>query len=470
MATTRIISMHINKGKTVAQCLTDRTDYAKNPDKTAEGELVSAYECDPATVDAEFLLAKRQYRTLTGREQKNDVIAYQVRQSFRPGEITPELANQIGYELAMKFTKGRHAFIVATHIDKAHIHNHVIWNSTALDCTRKFRDFLGSGRAVRTISDRLCLEHSLSIIENPKLGNSSYGKWLGDKKKPSYQDRLRLAIDAALAEKPADYDAFVQVLQAAGYEYKGGKQPGFRTAGQEKFTRLRALKDGYSELEIRAVLAGEKAHTPKKKAPVKREPQRVNLLVDIQAKLQAGKGAGYERWAKVFNLKQMAQTINYLTENGLLEYAALEERAAVVTAHFNDLSGQIKSAEKRLGEIAVLRTHIVNYSKTREVYVAYRKAGYSKQFLAEHEADILLHKAAKKAFDELSIKKLPTIKALQTEYAELLAEKKKAYPEFVKVREKMKEVLTAKANVDRLLGKEMVQQEVAHEREQKSGR
>jgi hypothetical protein len=465
MATTRIISMHINKGKTVAQCLTDRTDYAKNPDKTAGGELVSAYECDPASVDAEFMLSKRQYRTITGREQKNDVIAYQVRQSFRPGEVTPELANRLGYELAMKLTKGRHAFIIATHIDKAHIHNHVIWNSTALDCTRKYRDFIGSARAVRRISDTLCVENGLSIVANPQHGNSSYNKWLGTNKKLSYQDRLRLAIDAVLAEKPVDFDAFIRALQAAGYEYKDGKQPGFRAVGQERFTRLRSLKDGYSEEEIRAVISGLKTHTPRRKPALTQAPPRVNLLVDIQAMLQAGKGAGYERWAKVFNLKQMAKTMNYLSENGLLEYSALEEKAGTVTARFNELSDQIKSAEKRLAEIAVLRTHIVNYSKTREVYVAYRKAGYSKKFLAEHESDILLHKAAKKAFDELGVKKLPTVKSLQTEYAEKLADKKKAYPSFVKAREEMKEVLTAKANYDRLLSMAQEERKRPHEQE-----
>lgn len=470
MATTRIISMHINKGKTIAQCLTDRTDYAKNPDKTDNGELVSAFECDPATVDAEFLLSKRQYRAITGREQKNDVIAYQVRQSFKPGEITPEAANKIGYELAEKLTKGRHAFIVATHIDKAHIHNHVIWNSTSLDCTRKFRDFLGSARAVRKISDRLCLEHGLSIVENPKRGSSSYGKWLGDNQRLSFQDRLRLAIDAALAKKPADYDAFVRALQEAGYEYKGGKLPSFRAAGQKHFTRLRSLKDGYSEAEIRAVIAGEKTHTPREKSPRRQPTRRVNLLIDIQAKLQAGKGRGYERWAKSFNLKQMAQTMNYLTENGLLEYAQLSQKAEAATARFNDLSGQIKSAEKRLAEIAVLRTQIINYAKTREIYVAYRKAGYSKKFLAEHESDILLHKAAKKAFDELGVKKLPTVKSLQAEYAELLTAKKKAYGEYVKARDEMKDVLTAKANVDRLLGKEKEQQEKTREQDEKQGR
>ena len=172
--------------------------------------------------------------------------------------------------------------------------------------------------------------------------------------------------------------------------------------------------------DLQAVLSGKKAHTPRKKVVAQAEPPKVNLLVDIQAKLQAGKGAGYARWAKVFNLKQMAQTMNYLSENNLLEYAVLEEKAAAATAHHNELSAQIKAAEKRMAEIAVLRTHIVNYAKTREVYVAYRKAGYSKKFREEHEEEILLHQAAKNAFNEMGVKKLPKVKELQTEYAKLL--------------------------------------------------
>ena len=152
---------------------------------------------------------------------------------------------------------------------------------------------------------------------------------------------------------------------------------------------------------------------------------KVNLLVDIQAKLQAGKGAGYARWAKVFNLKQMAQTVNFLTEHHLLDYTELEEKAVAATAHHNELSAQIKATEKRMAEIAVLRTHIVNYAKTRETYVAYRKAGYSRKFREEHEQEILLHQAAKNAFDEMGVKKLPKVKDLQSEYAKLLEEKKK---------------------------------------------
>ena len=427
MATTRIISMHVNQGKTIADCLTDRIDYSKNPDKTQGGELISAYQCDPKTADAEFLLSKRQYKTLTGREQQSDVIAYQVRQSFKPGEITPEEANRVGYEFAERFLKGRHAFFVATHTDKKHIHNHIIWNSTTLDCKHKFRDFLGSGRAVARLSDVICTEHRLSVIADPKRGVNHYGRWLGNKAKPSHRELLCGLIDAALLQKPDSFDTLLKLLAEAGCEVRRrGDTLSLRHPNRKGFIRLSSIEN-YTEGALRAVLAGEKEHTPRRKrAQVTRKKDA--LLIDIEAKLQAGKGMGYERWAKVFNVKQMAQTYNYLREHGLLDYEELEARASAATERYHTLSAQIKAAEGRMAEIAVLKTHIANYAKTRDVYAGYRKAGYSKKYLAEHEGDILLHKAAKKAFDELGVKKLPSVKSLQEEYAKLLPEKRRRMP------------------------------------------
>lgn len=453
MAATRFISMHIGRGKSVAESIRGRTDYAKNPDKTDGGRLVTSFGCNARIVDAEFLLAKRQYAAITGRQiRKHDVLAYQIRQSFKPGEVTPEEANKIGYELAIRFTKDKHAFIVATHIDKAHIHNHIIFNSTALDCSRKFRDFLGTGKAVRRLSDQICLEHGLSIIENPKRSGKSYNKWLGDKKPLFNQEKLRRAIDGVLLERPADFEAFLLKMEAAGYEIKRGKYPSFRVPGEKKFTRLRSLGKGYSEQEIREFIDGKTPFPSSRSVQVQSAPQRVNLLVDIQAKVRAGKGPGYEHWAKIFNLKQMAQTLNYLSENNLLEYRELEEKAARVSARFNELSARIKATESRMAEIGNLKKQIYNYSKTRAVYIAYRKAGYNKKFYAAHEGDLLLHKAAKQAFDSLNVEKLPTVKSLQSEYETLMEENRKIYSEYIAARKEMRELLMAKANVDRILG------------------
>lgn len=464
MATTRIMPLHTGKGRTIGQAISDIIDYVENPEKTDHGKLITSYRCDSRIADAEFLFAKKRYIQKTGRVRgEDDVIAYLSRQSFVPGKITPEEANRLGQELARRFTKGNNAFIVCTHIDKAHIHNHIIWNSVNLDCDRKFRNFWGSTRAVRRLNDTICIENGYSIVENPKHHGKSYNKWLGDQAKPSHRELLRVAIDNALSQKPADWDALLKLLQEAGYEIKPSKNPSFRCEGWGRSVRLDTLGENYSKDVLLSVIKGEKRHTPRKKKQIDQEPKRVNLLVDIQAKLQEGKGAGYARWARSFNLKQLAQTMNYLTDHGLLEYAALADKAAAATARHNELSAQIKAAEKRMAEIAVLRAHIINYSKTREVYVVYRKAGYSKKFLAEHEADILLHKAAKKAFDELGLKNIPTVKSLQAEYAQLLEEKKKAYGDFRQARDEMRELLTVKANVDRLLGTE--EQEAGQEKE-----
>ena len=402
--------MHRIKDKSILQCLGERIDYSKNKHKTAGEEYISSYACDVQTVAVEFALAKREYGILSGREQKNNVIAYQIRQSFRPGEVTPEEANQIGYELAMRFLKGKHAFIVCTHVDKSHIHSHIIFNSTTLDCKRKFKDFLGSGRAVGRLSDIICLEYGLSIIKNPKrYTHGTYDKWLGDKKKPSHRERLRGAIDDILAKQPDGFDAFLQLLNEIGYIVKRhGKNITFCHPDFKNSIRMNSLGEGYTEADICAVLSGERQHTPKKKRdPL--APQKDSLLIDIQQKMAEGKGTGYVNWAKKFNIKQMAQTVNYLREHGLMDYDVLKQKAADATGRYNRLSDEIKSAEKRMAEIAVLKTHIINYSKTRDVYAAYRKSGYSKKYLAEHESDILLHKAAKKAFDESGMTNLPTV-------------------------------------------------------------
>ena len=461
--------LHTGKGRTVGTAIEDIIDYVKNPEKTDLGKLITSWQCDSRTADAEFLLSKQQYIKKTGRVRgEDDVIAYHLRQSFRPGEITPDEANRLGCELARRFTKGNHAFIVCTHIDKAHIHNHIIWNSTALDETRKFRNFWGSTRAIRRLNDTICIQNGYSIVENPKAKGKSYDKWLGDQKKPSHRERICFAIDDALAKNPDSFDALLELLHQAGYEIKQGKVPSLRGSEQRNYIRMDTLGAGYSPDELRAIIAGTRTHTPRKRSVLyKPAKPSGSLLIDIQAKLQEGKGAGYAKWAKRFNLKQMSQTMIYLEENGLLDLDTLHEQAAAASATYHDLSWKIKNAEQRMTEIQILQQHIVNYSKTRNVYVGYRKAGYSKKYLAEHEADILLHKAAKNYFDDQGLEKLPTYQSLQKEYAELMTQKKSMYSDYKKAQEKMRELQTAKANVDRILNMEISESEKEKEAEQR---
>jgi hypothetical protein len=455
LAATRLIPMRKNKGKSIGACLHNHTSYIQNPDKTEQGELVSSYQCSLLTVDEEFLLTKRLYEQTTGRSQKSDVIAYQVRQSFKPGEVTPEEANRIGYEFAERFLKGKHAFIVATHTDRAHIHNHIIYNSTALDGTRKFKNFWLSSFAVQRLSDLICLEHQLSTIEYKPYRERQ--KRIVYPPKESNRDRLCSVIDSILAEKPKDYEDFLQRLEQQGYEVKRGKHTAVKGKGQKRFIRFRTLGAGYSEDEIKAVIAGEAEHRPHQKQPPKEQP--FHLLVDIQSKLSEGKSEGYARWAKRYNLKEMSKTLIFLQENKIGSIEEMQERVDAATARYHELGDSIKGSEKRLAEIAVLKAHIINYAKTREVYAAYRKAGYSKAFLEAHREEITLHKAAKTAFDEAGLQKLPKVKELDAEFAELLTKKKAAYPDYRKARNEMQELVRAQKNVERFFAEEKTVQE-----------
>lgn len=464
MAATRLITMHQNKGMSVAASIGERLKYAQNGEKTEDGEYISAYACDPKTADEEFLLSKEEYLRITGRKVKGDILAYQIRQSFKPGEVTPEEANAIGYETAMRFTKGKHAFIVATHTDKEHIHNHVIYNSTTLDCTRKFRDFFLVGMALQRLSDQICLEHGLSVIKprryDEREKRTDY-PWRKTKRSTVCED-----IDIALAKGPKDFEELLKFLAEAGYEIKTGANPSIKGKDQKRFIRFRSLGEGYTVADLEKIISGEMQQNPKTAKWKNKENKRrsFDLLVDIQKKLQEGKGAGYERWAKVFNLKQISQALLFLEENGVRDYETLAEKADILSKHFNELSERIKASEKRLSEIAELRKHIINYSKTRDVYVAYRKAGYSKKFYEAHREELTIHQAAKEAFSAFPQGKIPKVKELNEEYAMVLAEKRKAYQEYRQAKKDMQDYLIAKKNIDAILGDDLERCE-QHEKE-----
>lgn len=455
-----MIPLHTGKGQTIAKALGRATDYVKNPEKTNGSELISAYQCNPDIADKEFLFAQRQYENITGRKpKKNDVIAYHLRQSFKPGEITPERANKIGYDLAMRLTKGQNRFIVCTHIDKAHIHSHIIFSAINLDCTRKFRNFWRSSFVIRKLSDMLCLENGLSVIEEPKPSRGSYAAWLegkGEKKPPTVCQKLEQIIDDKISQSK-NYDEFLNELQAIGIEVKLGKNLALKLPGAKRFVRLSSLGDEYSEQAIKARIAGQKT--------IARRQEKPNLLIDIQAKMQQANSPGYELWAKKFNLKEMAKTVMYLQENGLLDYEVLQDACANASEKYNVAAEKTKVNSERMNEISELQRHIGAYRKNRDIYAEYCKLAPKKQsaFYEQHCNQIVLCETAKRYFDGLCLKKLPGIKELKQEYAELQAENKKLYPEQKQDRAKMLELLTVKSNVQRILGL----QDVERQREKK---
>ncbi len=456
MAATRLIPMHMQKGKSVRQCLMERTDYAKNPTKTEEGEYVSSYECMPETVDLDFAYTKKEYEQITGRKNgSTDVIAYQIRQAFKPGEVSPEEANRIGYETAMRWTKGKHAFIVATHTDKAHIHNHIIYNSTTLDAGHKYKNFFFSSIALRRLSDTICLENGLSVIEAKKP--SEWQKRTVYPKKRTVRDEIRQVIDPCMEKNPRSMDELLLLLEEMGFETKRGKYVSVKMYGQKNFIRFRSLGDGYREEDLERVFRGEKKFVPGVRnemittadtRPDKVSDSKMDMLLDIQKIIAKGKGPGYERWARIHNVKMIAQTLLFLEEKDIRSISLLNQKTEEATKRFAEISGRQKEIESRLSEISELKKHIFNYSKTKEIYAEYKKHGYSKSFFEEHREALTLHKAAKEAFSKLE-GPIPKIKDLNEEYGKLLQEKKQNYAEYRRARKEMRDFQTAKYNVER---------------------
>lgn len=464
MAATKLITMHQNMGLSVMESIANRIKYATNGEKTEDGQYISCYECDVKTAIEEFSLSKKEYLRITGRVIKGDILAYQIRQSFRPGEVTPEEANAIGYETAMRFTKGNHAFLVATHTDKAHIHNHILYNSTTLDCTHKFKDFFLVGLALQRLSDEICLEHGLSVIKPRPFAERvkrTEFPWKKTKRATICED-----IDLALSRNPRSFAELLAFLNEMGYEVKSGVHTSIRGRDQKRFVRFRSLGTGYTEEDLTKIITGEmepndktskwknKEAWRKGTAPVYKK-REFDLLVDIEAKLRQGKGKGYERWAKIFNLKQISQALLFLQENDVRDYETLAQKADVSSKLFNNLSTQIKGYEKRLSEIAEMRKHIYGFAKTKEIYEGYKKSGYSKKYFEKYREDITIHKAAKEAFSRYPKGKIPKMKELNAEYTKVLSEKRKLYRDYQQAKKDMKDYLIAKRNIDAILGDEL---------------
>jgi hypothetical protein len=467
MATTWIRPIH--KGVSVFSKLKESTGYAKDISKTDGGEHILAYECDARTVDAEFLFLKNMYEKFTGRDQgKRDVIAYHIRQSFPHGEVTPEQALAIGYDLALRWTKGRHQFIVAAHTNTGNPHTHIIFNSTNLECNKKFRNFKWSSIALRRLSDQICLENGLSIIENPAPSKGfNRREYLGEKKPPTVREQLRTIIDAII---PAckSFEDFLRELERSGVAIKRGKQLAFKLPCGKKFSRQDTLGEDYTMEAILERILGKRVVVPEENTTTICESKtKPNLLIDVQAKMQQGYGEGFRQWAALKNIKEMSKTLIYLKEVGLDSYEDLVTAAADASAQHRGTGEELRVIESRLAEISELQKQIKVYGKTRDTYAKYKASGCDENFYETNRADIALHEAARRYFDKCGYGKnnpLPRMSELKQEYAKLSAGKGKLYAARKHARKKMVELQTALSNVNQILGK-TTQPSKIHERD-----
>ena len=437
--------MAVTKIKPIKSTLSKALDYIQNPDKTDGKMLVSSFGCSFETADIEF-----EY-TLSQAIDKGSNLAHHLIQSFEPGETTPEQAHEIGRQLADEVTKGQYEYVLTTHIDKGHIHNHIIFCAANFVDHHKYNSNKRTYYNIRNISDRLCKENGLSVVVPGKGSKGkSYAEYQAEKTGTSWKGKLKIAVDT-LIPQASDFADFLRLLQAAGYELKTGKYISCRAPGQERFTRLKTLGADYTEEAITERINGKRTRAVK--AP-RAEKKGVSLLIDIENSIKAQQSRGYEQWAKIQNLKQAAKTMNFLTENQIEQYADLESRIEEVTAASGQAADALKGVEKRLADMALLIKNISTYQKTKPVYDAYRAAKNKAQYHAGQESNIILHEAAARAIKAAGISgKLPSVAALQAEYGKLQEQKETLYADYGKLKKQVKEYGVIKQNIDSILRK-----------------
>ena len=433
--------MAVTKIKPVKSTLSKALDYIENPDKTDGKMLISSFGCSYETADIEFGY------TLSQALDKGSNLAFHLIQSFAPGEVDYEKAHEIGKQLADAVTKGQHEYVVTTHIDKGHIHNHVIFCAVNFVDHHKYNSNKRSYYGIRNMSDKLCRENGLSVVVPGKGSKGkSYAEYQAEKTGTSWKGKLKIAVDA-LIPQVSSFEELLTRLQAAGYEIKPGKYVSCRAPGQERFTRLKTLGADYTEEAIRERIAGRR--TKAAKAP--REQRGVSLLIDIENSIKAAQSKGYEQWAKIHNLKQAAKTMNFLTEHKIEQYADLVSRIEEMSAESGQAADALKNAEKRLADMAVLIKNVSTYQKTKPVYDAYRKARNREKYRAGQEQAIILHEAAARSLKAAGIAKLPNLAALQSEYEALQAQKEALYADYGKLKKKVREYDIIKQNIDSIL-------------------
>ena len=443
MAITKIHPIKVNLKKAL--------DYIENPDKTDDKMFVSSYGCSYETADIEFQMLLDQ------AFKKGNNLAHHLIQAFEPGETTPEQVHEIGRQLADEVLGGKYPYVITTHIDKGHLHNHIIFCAVDMANQRKYISNKQSYAYIRRTSDRLCRENGLSVVKPGKDKGKSYAEWDAQRKGKSWKAKLKIAIDAAIPQA-RDFDGLLRLMEAQGYEIKHGKFISFRTPGQERFTRCKTLGEDYTEERITQRIRGIAID----RGPRRRSAGEISLRIALEDSIKAQQSAGYARWAKVHNLKQAAKALNFLTEHQIESYEGLESRLNEISAANDEAAAALKAVERRLGDMALLIKHISTYKQLRPVALELRQAKDKAAFRREHESQLILYEAAARALKEAGMKKLPNLYALKAEYKKLDGERERLSEQYNEVKKELKEYGIIKQNVDGILwvtpGKEHTQE------------
>ena len=434
--------MAVTKIKAIRGTLSKAIAYILNPEKTDEKLLVSSYGCASETAAREFEWTRKiaeQKGMNPGR-----IIARHVIQSFEIGEVTPELAHEIGKQFADEILGGKYEYVLTTHIDKDHVHNHLIFNAVDFVDYHAYKSYKRIYYDMREVSDRLCKENGLSVIPPSQNKGMGYKEYTEAKRGTSWKQKLKQTIDRIVITAK-DYDDFLRLMQEAGYEIKTGKYISFRAKGQERFTRSKTIGENYTEERIKERIAGR---TPRR-SQRQTTPKGISLIRDIQERIRLIDSRGYEYKAKLTILKEAARTLNYLTENSLLQYADLEKKVEDVHSSYDRTGKELKGVEARLREVQPLIKNISNYQRLKPVYDAFQKAKDKPGFKAKHEAELVIFEAARSTLLAMQgDEKLPSLKTLQAQQQRLLEEQQRLYDERAKLKKEVKQIETIKSNVD----------------------
>ena len=437
--------MAVTKIKAIRGTLSKAIAYILNPEKTDEKLLVSSYGCASETAAREF----EWTRKIAEQKGMNPVriIARHVIQSFEIGEVTPELAHEIGKQFADEILGGKYEYVLTTHIDKDHVHNHLIFNAVDFVDYHAYKSYKRIYYDMREVSDRLCKENGLSVIPPSQNKGMGYKEYTEAKRGTSWKQKLKQTIDR-LVITAKDYDDFLRLMQEAGYEIKTGKYISFRAEGQERFTRSKTIGENYTEERIKERIAGRTPRRSQRQAT----PKGISLIGDIQERIRLIDSKGYEHKAKLTILKEAARTLNYLTENNLLQYADLEKKVEDIHSSYDRTGKELKGVEARLREVQPLIKNISNYQRLKPVYDAFQKAKDKPSFKAKHEAELVIFEAARSTLLAMQgDEKLPSLKTLQAEQQRLLEEQQRLYDERAKLKKEVKQIETIKSNVDTFL-------------------
>lgn len=449
--------MAVTKIHPIKSTLKKALDYIENPDKTDEKLFVSSYGCSYETADIEFQMLLDQ------AFKKGNNLAHHLIQAFEPGETTPEQAHEIGKQLADEVLQGKYSYVLTTHIDKGHVHNHLIFCAVDMVNHRKYNSNRQSYAYIRRTSDRLCQEKGLSVVKPGKAKGKTYAEWDAQKKGKSWKAKLKIAIDAAIPQAK-DFDGFLRLMEAQGYEVKQGKYISFRALadglrpGQERFTRCKTLGEDYTEERITQRIKGIAID----RGPRRRSAREISLRTALEDSIKAQQSAGYARWAKLHNLKQAANSLNFITEHQIDSYEGLESRMAEISAANDAAASALKDTECRLGDIALQIKNLSAYKQLRPVALELRNTKDKAAFRRQHESQLILYEAAAKSLKEAGVKKLPNLYALKAEYKKLDEERERLSEQYNEVKKELKEYGIIKQNVDSILrvtpGKEHIQE------------